>query len=294
MNIILGASGQVGSNIVNALANKNLPVRAIVRNPTSAFGKNIEVKIANFFNQKELIEAFKGGTTVFLLTPENPLSTDIIGETSIIISNYKKAIQANEIKRIVGLSCVGAHVNNNTGNILMSGMLEKEFDDLIEVEKIFIRPSYYFSNWLNFLEVVEQQGVLPSFFPENLKIDMNSPIDVAKFIAHKIAENTKWEGKKIFELTGSQKYSSKEIADILSKLLNKRIEVFIIPKENWKETLMSAGFTKNTSDNIIDMTQAVIDKIVFPENKDYINILPTNLYDYFKEQLIRSGKISET
>lgn len=282
MNIILGASGQVGSSIVNELKNNNLPVRAIVRNQNTDFCNEVEVETADFFDREQLVKALEGGSTVFLLTPEDPASNDIIGETKQIINNYKQAIQATGIKRIVGLSCIGAHVEANTGNVLMSRMLEQGFDDL-DVEKIFIRPSYYFSNWLGFLETVEQYGVLPTFFPEDLEVDMNSPIDVAKFTAEVIANNS--QSSAVFELVGPQKYSSRQVAEIFSKLLCKHVEQQSVPKEKWNETLRSAGFTSNTSVNLVDMTQAVIDDIVIPENPDKAVRLPTTLFRYLKEKL---------
>lgn len=53
------------------------------------------------------------------------------------------------------------------------------------LKKLFIRPFYYLSNWLGFMETIEQYGILPIFIPENLPVEMNSPIDVDKFIAEK-------------------------------------------------------------------------------------------------------------
>jgi uncharacterized protein YbjT (DUF2867 family) len=99
----------------------------------------------------------------------------------------------------------------------------------LDVEKSFIRPSYYFSNWLGYLETVEQYGILPTFFPEDLKIEMHSPVDLAKFIA-KIMTGMSPEKKKIYELTGQQKYSSLDVANTLSKLLNKKVAVQSIPQ----------------------------------------------------------------
>ena len=64
----------------------------------------------------------------------------------------------------------------------MSRHLEQSFQD-IEIEKIIVRPSYYFSNWLGYFETAQQYGVLPTFFPENLKIAMHSPLDLAEFLA---------------------------------------------------------------------------------------------------------------
>lgn len=282
MNIIVGATGQVGSNLVNEIKANGFPVRALVRNPEKLSDKTIEARTADLFNEEQLTEAFKGGTTVFVLTPENPASNDIIKDTKRIVENYKQAILATGIKKVVALSCVGSHIDSNTGNVLMSRILEQELNTL-DIEKVFIRPSYYFSNWLGYLETVEQYGVLPTFFPEDLKIEMNSPIDLAKFIA-KIITETSTEKKQIYELTG-QKYSSLEVANIFSKLLNKNVAVQSIPQDKWKETLMSVGFTENTANNLSDMTQAVIDNKTIPERPNDTIKLPTTLEKYLGEQL---------
>lgn len=284
MNIIVGATGQVGSNLINEIKTNGFPVRAIVRNPDKFSDKAIEARTADLFNAGQLIEAFKDGTTVFVLTPENPTSNDIIEETKQIVENYKKAIQATGIKKVVALSCIGSHIDNNTGNVLMSRILEQSLDDL-DIEKVYIRPSYYFSNWLGYLETIEQYGVLPSFFPEGLKIEMLSPIDLAKFIAKIMTDTSFSEKKKIYELIGQQKYSSLDVANAFSKLLNKNVRVQSIPQDKWKETLISVGFTENTATNLSDMTQAVIDNKTIPEYPNNTIKFPTTLEEYLDGQL---------
>ena len=284
MNIIVGATGQVGSCIIRELKNNGFPVRAVVRNPEKLSDKTIESRTADLFNAKQLTEAFKGGTTVFVLTPEDPTSNDIIGDTKRIVENYRMAIQATGIKKVVGLSCIGAHVDGNTGNILMSQILEQALDGL-DIEKIIIRPSYYYSNWLGYVETIKEYGILPTFFPEDLKIEMNSPIDLAKFIAEVIMDAPSSENKKIYELTGPQKYSSLEVAAAFSKLLNKKVSVQSISRSKWKETLLSVGFTENTAANLSDMTQAVIDNIAVPERPHQIIKLATTLEKYLEMKL---------
>jgi len=281
MNIILGATGQVGSNLISELRNNGFPVRAVVRNPDKLSDKTIETQTADLFNLEQLTEAFKDGTAVFVLTPENPTSNDIIGDTKRIVENYRKAIQATGIKKVVALSCVGSHIDGNTGNILMSRILEQGLDSL-HIEKVFIRPSYYFSNWLGYLDTVDQYSVLPTFFPEDLKIEMQSPVDLAKFIAKVMADTS---SEKIYELTGQQKYSSLDVANTFSKLLNKKVSVQSIPQDKWKEMLMSHSFTENTAANLSDMTQAVIDNKTVPERPTDTIKLPTTLEKYFDEQL---------
>ncbi|QEC53223.1 uncharacterized protein YbjT (DUF2867 family) [Anseongella ginsenosidimutans] len=284
MNIVIGASGQVGSNILKEIMRRDLPVRAVVRDPAKLSEKNVETRTADLFNLEQLTQALQGGTCVFLLTPENPASNDIIGETKHVVDNYKKAIQDSGIKKVIGLSCVGAQIEDNTGNILMSRMLEEGISAL-DVQKVFVRPSYYYSNWLGFLETMKQYGVLPTFFPDNLKIDMNSPLDVAACIAGIIIKDAFSEDEKVIELTGPEKYNSLEVAGTFSKLLNKNIEAQPIPKEKWNETLKSAGFTENTAANLSDMTRAVIDHIAVLENPNKAVKLPSDLHQYLKDQL---------
>ena len=104
MNIIVSATGQVGSNLIREIKNRGFPVRAVVRNPDKLADKTIETRTADLVDAKQLIEAFRGGTTVFLLTPENPTSTDIIEDTKRIVDNYKKAVRATTgIKKVVAL-----------------------------------------------------------------------------------------------------------------------------------------------------------------------------------------------
>ncbi|MGO3654484.1 MAG: SDR family oxidoreductase [Sphingobacterium sp.] len=81
MNIIVGASGQIGSHIVSQIIAKCLPCRAVVRDPSKFQAESVDVRKADLFNQEELTDAFRGGTAVFVLTPENPDSNDILGET---------------------------------------------------------------------------------------------------------------------------------------------------------------------------------------------------------------------
>src|SRR5690606_25024595 len=262
------------------LKKRHFPVRAVVRNPDKLADKTIETRTADLFNANQLTEAFEGGTTVCVMTPENPASTNIIEDTKRIVENYKKAIRATGIKKVVALSCVGAHLDENTGNILLSRMLEQALATL-DIERVFIRPSYYFSNWLGYLETVEQYGVLPTFFPEDLKIEMHSPVDLANFITN-IMTDTSSNGKEIYELTGPQKYSSIDVANTLSTLLNKNVAVQSIPQGKWKKTLLSVGFTDNAATNLLDMTQAVIDNKTIPEQPNDAIKLPTTLEAYLK------------
>src|SRR5205085_2096364 len=102
------------------------------------------------------------------------------------------------------------------------------FTDL-ETQTVFVRPAYYLSNWLRYLPVVEEQGILPTFYPVDLKIPMLSPLDVAAFIADLMAKPI--EGSPIYELEGPDWYSSDDVAATLSTVLKRPVEAHQTPRD---------------------------------------------------------------
>ena len=91
MNIILGATGQVGSAIVNNLIENGQPVKIVIRNKEKAEElkrKGVNVAVADYFDLNALSEAVKDGSLIFLLTPETGTSDDVLGETEKLLGNY--------------------------------------------------------------------------------------------------------------------------------------------------------------------------------------------------------------
>lgn len=259
MNLILGATGRVGSMLVTNLLKKGQPVRAVIRSSVKApdlISKGVEVFVADYFDGAALKKAFQGGSSVFLLTPENPECVDFINESRTIIKNYREAIISAKVTKIIGLSSGGAQHPSGTGNLVASYLLEHAFSDL-EIEQTFVRPAYYYSNWIGYLELVKEHGILPTFFPPAMKLPMIAPEDVAAFLAELMCDATPHE--RIYEITGPYAYSSLEIAQIFAAVLERSVTVQQIPSEAWESTLLQAGFSKDGAHNLMLMTQAVID-----------------------------------
>lgn len=258
MNIVLGASGQIGSVLVDELLRKEMPVRAILRNPSKEEmfrQKGADVFIADFFDERALKEAFEGGSRVFLLTPEDFGSNDVIADARAIIDNYKRAIVSSGIDKIVGLSTNGAQCGENSGNLEMSYMLEHAFADM-DIKQTYIRPAYYYSNWLAYLDVMKNYGILLTFFPLDMKVQMIAPNDVSVFAGKVLNEEVEY--RRIYELTGPS-YSAHEVSDIFSKILGRDVDAQQIPRDEWENSLLKAGFSQNAAENMILMTLCVIE-----------------------------------
>lgn len=259
MNLILGATGRVGSVLVANLLKKGQPVRAVIRSSVKApdlISKGVEVFVADYFDGAALKKAFQGGSSVFLLTPENPECNDFINESRTIINNYREAIISAKINKIIGLSSGGAQHESGTGNLVASYLLEHSFASL-ENEQTFVRPAYYYSNWMGYLELVKEHGILPTFFPPEMKLPMVAPADVGAFLAELMSDDTPHE--RIYEISGPYAYSSSEIAQIFATVLERSVTVQQVSPEAWESTLLQAGFSQDGARNLMLMTKAVID-----------------------------------
>lgn len=284
MNIVLGATGQIGSMLVNNLFQKGNPVRAVVRNEAKALElrkKGIEVFVVDYLDREAIIKAFQGGKTAFLLTPENPKSENHMDDIRLMIGNYREAVQTSGIQKIVGLSSMGAQHESDTGNLFASYLLEGAFSELT-TEQIFVRPAYYYSNWIGYLELIRIQGILPTFFPPGMELPMISPFDVAEFLADVMLREAPQE--RVYEICGPCDYNSLDIARIFGTVLNKQLTVQEILPEEWESTLAQAGFTADGIKNLILMTKAAMDGKTKTETTNPVH-LPMDFRTYLEQIL---------
>jgi uncharacterized protein YbjT (DUF2867 family) len=261
MYTVVGASGQVGSVIVEQLLRKGETVKGIVRNEEKQAAlrkKGAQVAIADAFDLPALQAAAEDTTILFVLTPEVAHSKDIIGDTQKILDHYRQVVQHNtSIRKVVALSSVGAEHATGTGNLQMSYMLEHAFTGLPE-EQVFIRPVYYFSNWMVYLPVIKEKKVLPSFMPADFLLLMISPMDVAALAADILVKEEKDTERRIYQLEGPASYTPADVAAAFSVALQENIQVDEMPREQWRSNLQEAGFTENAIKNFCEMTDAVI------------------------------------
>ena len=264
MKIILGASGQVGSSVVRNLIANGEAVKAVVRNEEKAAALKklgAEVVVADVTDLHSLIPAFMDGDTLFALTPESGKESNVLGNTEEILENYRRALAASTIKKVVGLSSIGAQYEEGTGNLQMSYMLEHAFSGL-PIATTFIRPAYYFSNWMPYLATVAETGILPTFFPVDLAIPMVAPQDVADLVSSVIVNH---ENGKTFELVSGSKYSSADVAAAFAKVLDRKVLAEQIPRDQWAGKLHEMGLSKDGIRQFIQMTETVIAGKATPE-----------------------------
>lgn len=283
MDIVLGATGRVGSALVRALLANGRTVRAVVRNADKAARLQrvgADVAVADFADAGALRSAFSGGDSVFILTAEDPASHDGIAEGTAFLEMCREAMQAAGTKRIIGLSSSGAQHATGTGFLTLSYRMEHAFDGMA-VEKTFVRPSYYYSNWMISLPLARESGVLPTFFPVDFAIPMIAPEDVARFAAAVFAGEVKAE--MVHDITGPHSYTASDIARMLGEVIGREVRALPVPEPEWVETLTHVGFSPANARSMAEMTAATLSGLTAVERKPIV--LPTAFPDYARQYL---------
>ena len=152
--LVTGASGTVGSRIVQRLAASGEEVKALVRTPGKlALPAGVTEVVGDMTSAASMRAALAGVRTLFLL---NAVTAD---ETTQALMTLNLAREAG-IERIVYLSVIHADLYTNvphfTGKHAVERMIES-FDMPVTI----LRPAYFMQNDERIQSVVESYGVYP-------------------------------------------------------------------------------------------------------------------------------------
>ena len=256
MYAITGISGQVGGVMGNLLLEKKVPVRAVVRSMEKGEAwklKGAEPAIAELHDEESLRRAFTGCEGVFVMTPTLFESDDPMAEHDRMLDALYSAIQQAQPKKVVFLSSVGAQHPIGTGAIKKLHDMEQVFAKLT-MPSASIRAAWFMDNFQGVLGYAHETGTLPSFLdPTTLTIPMVATKDIGAIAAGLLTEN--WSGRRIIELEGPCRYSTKDVAFVLSYLAKKNVVAVPIPADEYRQTYRSLGLTPAAASLMAEMNR---------------------------------------
>jgi uncharacterized protein YbjT (DUF2867 family) len=254
MHIISGGTGHVGSALAEALLRKREKVTIISRSSKSAkewISKGAAIAVADIYDTVALHEIFKKGKSVFILNPPADPMTDTPVQERKTAASLVEALKNSGVEKVVVESTLGARPGYGIGDFGVLYELEQNVAKLPYPYSI-IRPAYYMSNWVEQLPAIKETGELISFFPVDLKFPMVAPPDIGELAANLMMENN---SPNINSIHGPEFYSARDVADAFSKALGKKVNVKVIPKDQWLSTYRSMGFSDQGAESYSKMTE---------------------------------------
>lgn len=208
--LITGASGNVGSELIKSLRNRNIYTRAGVRDTDKEKKGADEAVIFDFANPATYKKALEGVEGLFLLRP--PQISDVTTYLFPVVDEAKN----QGIKQIVFLSLMGAQWNIFAPHHKVEKYLKSS-----GVPYTFIRPSFYMQNLSTFYkdEIKNKSEIfVPAGYGKTSFIDVR---DIAEVSACVFTDEKYLN--QAYTLTGSEVLTYFEVAGIMSAVLGKVI-----------------------------------------------------------------------
>ena len=240
MVAVTGITGKVGSQVARGLLAQGQAVRAVVRNHAkgeewAALG--CEVFVASIDDAEAMTEAFRGVDGVFLMTPPNYDPEPGFRDTQRNAAALRAAIEASRPGKIVFLSTVGAQVTEL--NLLNNSGMTEAMLRAMPVPVAFLRAAWFMENAAWDIESAKS-GVVHSFLqPLDHRIPMVATEDIAQTAVELLGQS--WNGVRIVELEGPERYSANDVAAALASALGTPVRNEIVPRSTWEELFRSQG-----------------------------------------------------
>src|SRR3954453_19395935 len=154
MFLVTGATGNVGAEVVSALAGAGAPVRALVRRPDAELPDGAEAAVGDLNDHGTLDDALKGAEGVFLL----PGYEDMPG----MLARARDA----GVRRIVLLSGGSAALENLDNAVSRYMTLAERAVRESGLDWTFLRPRAFASNALRWLPQLRAGDTVRVQFPD--------------------------------------------------------------------------------------------------------------------------------
>lgn len=243
--LITGAAGSIGTELTKQLDSKGIPFRALVRNSDGAKAlfslKNAEIIEGDFNNADSITKALKGIDSAFLLTNSSE-------QAEAIQSNFVDMAMREGVRHIVKQSQFAANLHSPVRFLRYHAAVEQK---IIKsgMTYTFLRPNLFMQGLLGFRETIAKQG---KFFAAagDAKVSAVDTRDIAAVAVEALTKSG--HENKIYTLTGPEALTHRQMAEQLSKGLDRTIQFVNVSPADMKQALNEAGFPLWQAEGLVE------------------------------------------
>jgi uncharacterized protein YbjT (DUF2867 family) len=152
--LVTGATGTIGSLIVQRLTDAGVDVKALVRHRGKlSFPASVTEVVGDLTDVSSLRAALSSVRTLFLL---NAVTPDEVTQALIALNLAREA----GIERVVYLSVIHADKYTNVPHFTSKHMVERMIETL-DIPATILRPAYFMQNERMVQQVIQNYGVYP-------------------------------------------------------------------------------------------------------------------------------------
>jgi len=235
MILVTGAAGKTGRAVLRALAGRREPVRALIHRPDQAPSLQAlgvqETLVGDLLDRAGMQRAVDGVRAIYHMAPN--VSPDEIPMGQTVIS----AAQSAGVERLVFHSVLHPHIEAMPHHWQKARVEELLFASGLGFT--ILQPTAYMQNVAASWEAILTQGRYPVPYSPETRLSLVDLEDVAE-AATTVLTDPGHTGATI-ELVGTPGMSPRDIVELLSAELDRRVIVDVLPLEAWERRARASG-----------------------------------------------------
>lgn len=275
--VITGGAGNISKPLTEKLLKAGHDVTVISRmmeNIRSLMGLGAKPAIGSVNDTAFLIKTFTGADAVYTMVPPNYATNDMKASIAEVGKNYTEALKATNVKYVVNLSSVGAHLPDGIGPVSGLYRVEQAMNGLKNINIKHLRPTYFYQNFLGNIDMVKNMNIIGgNFGGADFKMLLSDTNDIAE-VAFEELSTLNFTGHSI-RYIGSDERSTDDIAKVLGDAVAKpQLPWIIFGDEDAFGGMVQMGLPENVAKNYVEMGHAMQTGIMF---EDYWKNHPATL-----------------
>ena len=252
MILLTGATGTTGRRVARRLTKWGYKFTAMVREPEKVSGlksSKVELIKGDFKKPDSLRRAMEGIEHAFLLPPntENQFKLE---------RNFIDAARESGVRYLVKYSAIGADPDSPARLLRWHGEAEKYLEQS-GLRYSIVRPNIFMQNFTNLYARLireEKEFRLPFGDARCGWVDVR---DIGRLIARMLTENG--HQNNILTVTGPETLRCKDLAEILSHAVGKKIEYVDVKPKEFKKEMIETGVPEIMAEAATELFKLVSD-----------------------------------
>ncbi|MCC2545984.1 NAD(P)H-binding protein [Hymenobacter sp. BT175] len=286
--VVLGATGQIGSQLIHLLLQRGHRVTAVARSSQrldALRAAGAESRAGDLQDTAFLTDALRGADAAFLMLPPHVTAPDNLAHQAAVGESVAAAVRAAELRYAVNLSSIGAELEAGTGPIVGVHRQEQRLNAIDGLNVVHLRPAYFMENLLSSIGLIQGMGINGSATRPDVAFPMIATQDIAARAAQLLDAGVP-TGKSVQLLLGPRDYTNAEATAIFGRAIGRPELPYVqFPYEQAKQGMMGAGLSESMADLYIEMTRGINEEnFMLHEVRTAENTTPTTL-EQFAEQV---------
>lgn len=261
--VVVGATGRVGSVVLDRLLAGGHPVTAITRSAdrgASLRALGASVAVQTLADEDGLVAVLNGAKGFFVLLPEPVDAADFHGERRALTQAIARAITVSNVGHVVALSSLGAHLAERMGPITDLYHFENALRDTGKPLTV-LRAAIFQDNVATLAEPAMHAGIFPNLQPDrDTAISMVAVRDVGELAARILKEPAQGG---VVDILGPR-YSARDVCQILQSAIGRPLAIVDIPPAGHVAALRQSGLPQSFAEVLAELQEAIASRRIEP------------------------------